>query len=158
MNDRLTTYLQDHLAGATFGVNLLRSLREQHAGDAFSDVIAELLADVEADEATLRELVNSSGGGDTLKEATAWFAERASRLKLRFGVDQELGTFEGLELMSLGVLGKRALWRALEQLKGQEPRLAALDLPRLIARAESQFDRLEHYRLAIAPVALGGDK
>jgi len=159
MSDPLATYLQDHLAGATFGVNLLKSLRDQHAADAFSDVVAEILTEVEEDEATLQKLADEVGGGsDTLKDATAWLAERASRLKLRFGVDNsvepDLGTFEALELMSLGILGKLALWRALERLAPVDSRLQSLDFSSLAARAVAQFNRIERYRLDIAPAAL----
>lgn len=155
MSDRLATYLQDHLAGATFGINLLASLRDQYEGNSFSTTIAAVLQEVEEDRKTLQQLAEGIGGGeDALKDATAWLAEKATRLKFRFGSDPDLGAFEALELMSLGILGKRALWQALQQLAAHEPRLQSLDFPSLISRAESQYQRIGALRRAHASRAL----
>jgi hypothetical protein len=50
--------------------------------------------------------------------------------------------------------GKRALWRALSAIAASDARLRKMDFNELIARAESQHDRVEERRLAHAPAAL----
>ena len=50
-----------------------------------------------------------------------------------------------LETLSLGILGKRALWRVLRQI----PANLNLDFDGLIQRAEDQFERVERMRRTI---------
>ena len=57
--------------------------------------------------------------------------------------------------MSVGVLGKSSLWRALAVAAPGDARLQAFDFDRLLERAHSQHERLERERLALAPRALG---
>jgi hypothetical protein len=52
-----------------------------------------------------------------------------------------------LEALALGVTGKLALWRALEDLADERPDVIGFDLPVLIERAERQRDELEAWRL-----------
>jgi hypothetical protein len=60
-----------------------------------------------------------------------------------------------LESLALGVQGKCSLWRALREVRGDHPPLAATDLDALIARAEAQYTTLERERLAAGRRALG---
>jgi hypothetical protein len=45
----LTTYLQDHLAGAIHAIELLKALRDHHAGKPLGQFATELLIETEAD-------------------------------------------------------------------------------------------------------------
>jgi hypothetical protein len=154
--DALQIYLEDHLAGAAGAVQLLEALRDQHAPEPVGRFAADILAEVEADRETLRALATRIGGGShPVKEAAAWLAEKASRLKLSREIAGELGAFEALEALALGIHGKRALWCALAVAAPFDARLRSVDLNGLIARAESQHARVEEYRLALAPAALG---
>ena len=150
-NDPLATYLHDHLAGAAAAMETLELLRERHAAEPLGRFAAELLAEVAEDRDTLRRLSESWGAGTSpLKDAVAWMAEKASRIKLSPTVAGELGTFEALETLGLGILGKRALWRVLAALARDEPRLQGYDFESLARRAEAQHDILEVRRLEIA--------
>jgi hypothetical protein len=145
--DSLATYLRDHLAGATAAIDLLELLRDQHAGEPLGEFAAEMLADVEADRAALAAVAQRVGGEPgVLKDATAWI-----------GVAGGLGTFEALEALALGVLGKLALWRALVLVAPSDPRLAGVDFGWLATRAETQHDRVEERRLEAARSALGDE-
>ncbi|HEX6389316.1 MAG TPA: hypothetical protein VFZ89_07715 [Solirubrobacteraceae bacterium] len=147
--DALQTYLNDHLAGATLGCDHARQLEEMLAGDAEGQAMAEVASEIEADRDTLVALMGRLGATkNPVKAATAWVAEKAGRIKFS-GVssqDRDLGVFLALETMSLGVAGKRSLWRALQQVAGDVPELESVDLADLIARAESQRARLEQIR------------
>lgn len=152
MSEPLVVYLHDHLAGAVAGINLIEALREQHTGEPLGSFAAELLNEVEADRAVLEALAERVGDGSSqVKNAAAWLTEKISRLKLGKDTGGELGTFEALEALSLGILGKRALWRALAT---QRERFSELDFEQLASRAQGQYDRVEERRLELARTAL----
>ena len=153
-NDALSTYVEDHLAGATAGLELLEALSAQHQGDPTGALARRLLPEVEDDRRTLEGIARTLDAGSALKEAGAWIAEKVSRLKLHRDVKGVLGTFEALEAMTLGVLGKRALWRALAVAAASDARLAGFDFGALAASAERQHALLEDERLRAATVAL----
>ena len=153
-NDALSTYVEDHLAGATAGLELLEALSAQHQGDPTGALARRLLPEVEDDRRTLEGIARTLDAGSALKEAGAWLAEKVSRLKLHRDVKGVLGTFEALEAMTLGVLGKRALWRALAVAAASDARLAGFDFGALAASAERQHALLEDERLRAATVAL----
>ena len=151
----LGIYLQDHLAGAAGAMELLEALQKRHAGEAVAVFAGEILAEVKEDDGVLEDFAARVGGGShPIKEAAAWLAEKATRVKIGRGTEGELGVFEALETLALGIWGKRALWRALAVLSASDSRLKRLDLDRLINRAESQHARVEQFRLKLAPNAL----
>lgn len=152
MKDALATYLHDHLAGATFAVELLEALRDQHASEPVGELAAELLLEIEEDRGVLKMLAERvEGDRQTLKDAVSWLAERASRLKLRREEEGSLGTFESLEGLALGILGKESLWKALAVVAPQDQRLGGVDFENLAARARAQHAKVEAHRLRLAP-------
>jgi hypothetical protein len=158
MNDRLTTYLHDHLAGSTVAIDLLGVLRDEHAGEPLGRLAAELLEEVEADRAVLRGLAERAGPPvNPAKEAAAWLAEKVSRAKLHRQVAGTLGTFEAVEALALGIQGKLGLWRALEVVAAADARLSGHDFAALADRARSQHARAEAARIELAPRALRPD-
>lgn len=159
MSDSFQTYLHDHLAGAVVAIELLEVLRDQHAGEPLGQFAGDLLVEVEADRTVLRRLAERVGAeSNPVKEATAWVGEKVTRLKLGRQAAGEFGTFEALEALALGILGKLALWRALKGVADQDDRLRELDLDRLAARAEAQHARVEERRLEAARRVLRAEK
>jgi hypothetical protein len=155
MSDPLATYVHDHLAGAVVGINLLEALRDQQAGEPLGQFAAELLVELEADRAVLQGLSERVGAGSSaLKEASAWLGQKVSRLKLRRRAAGGLGTFEALEALALGILGKLALWRALAVSAAADARLRGVDFDHLAARAQAQHARVEERRLEAARMVL----
>jgi hypothetical protein len=150
-NDVLKTYLQDHLAGALHAIELLKAMRDHFAGEPMGTFASQILAEVEADRDVLAKLAEDAGGSaGGVKEWGAWLAEKVSRLKLKHGSADGLGTFEALEFLVLGIHGKWALWRALAVIASFDLRLRGIDFAELIARAENQHQRVEEQRLACA--------
>jgi len=82
-------------------------------------------------------------------------AEKVSRLKLKHGSAEGLGTFEALEFLVLVIHGKWALWRALSVVAGNDSRLQGTDFDELTARAKSQHERVDERRLTCSRSALG---
>ncbi len=155
MSDPLATYLHDHLAGSVVGLELVEALSSQHDGEPLGRFAENLSREIEADRQTLKAVAERVGPGDNaLKEATAWVGEKLTRLKLGRQAAGELGTFEALETLALGILGKQALWDALTVIAPQDPRLGGWDFRDLSRRARAQHARVEEQRLNAARTAL----
>jgi hypothetical protein len=155
MSDALTTYLQDHLAGAMHAIELLEAMRDHYDGQPLRKFAAKMLVEIEADRDVLAGLTERAGGVvGAMKEWAAWLAEKVSRLKLKHGSADGLGTFEALEFLVMGIHGKRALWRALATVAAGDSFLQGMDFDELIARAENQHGLAEEQRLAWARLAL----
>jgi hypothetical protein len=154
----LPIYLNDHLAGATLGVELARRATRENAGTELGDFLRELTREVEEDRESLVALMRALGiAPSRSKVAAAWTAEKLGRLKLNGQVAgySPLSRLVELEGLAGGVEGKRSLWRSLEQVRERDDRLRDVDLGRLVERADSQRERLEAFRLAAAADALG---
>jgi hypothetical protein len=153
----LNIYLNDHLAGATIGIELARRCRSNNQGTALGAFLDALIAEIESDREDLKALMDSLGcRKDVLKQAGGWFAEKVGRLKLNGNLTSysDLSRLEELEGLSLGVQGKLSLWKSLKQIENHDPRLVTFDLERLIKRAEQQREQLEKHRLEAARRAL----
>ncbi|HEU4598471.1 MAG TPA: hypothetical protein VFS26_01870 [Solirubrobacterales bacterium] len=156
MGDLIDIYLNDHLAGATAGVALARRLRASNEGDPeFGPVLADVCAEVEADRRTLQAVMDRLGVGERrIKLVAAALGERLGRLKLngRLRGYSPLSRLDELELLQVGVLGKRRLWLALEHTHADD--LGEFELAELAERAAGQLRRLETLHLKAASLAL----
>lgn len=155
MTDPLATYLDDHLAGSRFAIELLETLQDRFSSQPLGSFADALLADVRDDQRVLMGIIERVGdavgnGGIDFKSAVGWVAEKLSRVKLQDDAGVGLGTFESLETLSLGITGKAALWQALATIRDQDSRLGHEDFNRLRARALKQYDRVEAQRLELA--------
>lgn len=155
--DRLSIYLNDHLAGATAGLELARHAAASSPRGDRGRVLAELARELEDDREALVEIMERlSRARDRVKVLLSWGAEKAGRLKLNGGLlgYSSLSRLQELELLSVGVEGKLALWQALRLTHGADPRLEGIELDELIERARSQRRRLERQRRRAAEEAL----
>jgi hypothetical protein len=154
MNDPLITYLHDHFAGSNFAIEVLARLRDRYPGQETGIFAATLLEDVQADRKVLEHIIERTGtSGFDLKDAVAWLGEKASRVKLEDVQPDGFGTFEAVETLALGILGKLALWQALSVAAASDPRLNEWDFAALSVRAEEQHQRTEKHRLGMVPMA-----
>lgn len=152
------TYLNDHLAGSTAAIDLLRHLEGTADAGGRGPFFAALRADIEADRAELVALIDRLGAAEGgVRQAVAWVAEKLARLKLRVeSGGGPLHLLEAVEAVAIGVHGKGALWRALAATAEGVPALRGPDYSRLINRADEQRQRIEAVRLEAARAAFGG--
>jgi hypothetical protein len=152
----LAIYLNDHLAGATLGVELARRLRSSNRGDPeFGEPLARICAEIEEDRDTLVRLMEKLGvKRSPLKPALARAGERLGRLKLNGQLRGYSPLSRVLELEGMaGLIGaKIQIWNALEQSFGET--LDGFDFHALAARADNQGQRVEDLHLAAAQRAL----
>ncbi len=149
----LRIYLNDHLAGATGGLALLRRAARVHRGDVMSPQLARLAGEVAEDLAALRQIMaDLQVRVDRYKPVLGWLAEKAGRFKLNGHVlsRSPLSDVMELELMRLGVEGKASCWRTLRALPDNDSRLAPELLDALLRRAAEQAELLESLRIAAA--------
>src|SRR5947208_11837630 len=155
----LATYLNDHLAGAMTALELLSHLESAYAGTKVEGWAAALRTDVEADRRQLEGLMARWGVSQSPpRKVSAWVGEKLAELKLRLD-DPAAGALrllEATEALSVGIEGKRSLWRALAAVADESADLRGVDYDRLIRRAEDQRSRAETVRLEAAKAALGG--
>ena len=152
----LDVYLNDHLAGAVAAVEMIEQSREQNEGTELGAFLESLGADVRADREALEQLMQKLQiGTSPVKQASTWVGEKLGRLKFvtAAGTRQELRSMLELEVIHLGVQGKHALWRALEQVADRDARIESTDLKTLQERAERQLASIEERRLAMARAA-----
>jgi hypothetical protein len=154
MQDPLRSYLHDHLAGARMAVELLQAMEEKHRGHETGQFAAQMLKEIQPDKETLEQIIKRVGNQSIdLMEAVGWLGEKASRLKLNHGGPAGAGVFEAIELLSLGVLGKLAMWRALDVIASEDERLTGVDYEQLAQRARDQHAKVEQFRLHLAVLA-----
>jgi hypothetical protein len=152
----LGVYLDDHLAGATAGVELAEKLRSKHEGTALGAALVTLTAEIKQDRATLQELMERLQiHRNPVKQAVGWVSEKLTRLRLNEQLtgSADLTRLLEVEALSLGIEGKLALWRALREAASVDERLAAIGLDELIDRARRQRETLEPHRLEAAAKA-----
>lgn len=156
MNRRLAIYLNDHLAGSVVGTELAKRALRENRGSSFGEFLEWLLGQILEDRATLERLMAELGVSESrVKRAFALALERVGRLKLNGQLTgySPLSRLVELEGLVLGVTGKRALWIALQEIAGTEPRLREFDFDELRRRAEEQLAGLEGLRIEAARLA-----
>ena len=147
VNDDLG-YLNDHLAGAAAAVQHIDRMRAREPESELGHVLQALRGEIAA----------LGGSANPVKRAGALGAELLSSLRMQLPVlgagSSEAARLEEIEVLSLGIEGKRLLWTALGDVATSEPRLSGFDFASLARRAQDQRDRLERFRLQFASAAL----
>jgi hypothetical protein len=148
--DPLGIYLNDHLAGATAGLELARRVARARQVPATGPELQRFADDVAEDRAALLRIMGTLGVPvRSYKMWAAWAGEKAGRLKPNghLTTRSPLSNLEELELLRL--------------LADRDGRLDAGELDELISRARSQAGFLEQARVraaqqVIAARAAGG--
>jgi hypothetical protein len=157
-DQRLAAYLSDHLAGSSAALRMIQRHTDREPDSALGTLMADLLEEIRADRAELERVMAVVGASSSpVKHAGAIGAELISSLRSKVPLvgsgSEEVARLEELELLSMGIEGKRLLWKALEACA--LPALEGFDLAHLAERAQDQRERLEPFRLAAAADAFG---
>jgi hypothetical protein len=146
----LGIYLNDHLAGATLGAELASRLAGAHRRSKESATLERLAIEIGEDRAALLDLMAAlEVPVRKYKMALGWMAEKVGRIKPNGRVlsRSPLSSLEEVEMMRLGVEGKRACWKTLRLLADRDDRLDKARLANLLRRASEQADTLEELRV-----------
>jgi hypothetical protein len=143
----LGIYLNDHLAGATVGVEAGKRARASNEGTEFGPPLTRLAIEIEEDKATLEKVMDDLGiSRSRVKPPLGWIGEKLGRLKPNGQLRgySPLSRVIDLELLLIGITGKHRLWTLLGELLDDE---TPADFAALAARAEDQRSRVEDLQL-----------
>ncbi|AWI32362.1 hypothetical protein E3E14_12270 [Streptomyces sp. ICN441] len=155
--DALRIYLNDHLSGATSGVELARRIARTHRSSPRASELRRLADDIAEDREALRELMGILGiPPHRYKIYSGWAMEKAARLKPNGRVLRRAGlsTILELEALRMGIQGKYMLWRALTPVARLTEGISTARLDELLDRAESQLATVEDLHLTAAETVL----
>jgi len=150
MNANLERYINDHLAGSAGAVDLIAAIGSANDDPTHQAFFAELGSKVEEDRTILKDLLKRVGTTDSKAlQMTGTLTAKASRLKLMWeGLEPgKLGMLEALEILCLGIQGKRLLWRVLSEIAPFAPAWSDVDFEALEQEAVQQRNAVETYRL-----------
>lgn len=154
-NRYVSVYLNDHLGGATLGVELVKRAAREHRETDLGTFLSALAEAVESDRESLLGLMREFGvKPQRSKIVLSWAAEKIGRLKPNGRVIRRSPVTALIELdaIATGICGKRLLWVALPSAFPDHPGLSDR-VDALAARAEQQLADLEPHRRAAARAA-----
>jgi hypothetical protein len=151
-SELIPIYLNDHLAGATGGVELARRISDSNREEPdFAGPLVRICGEIEEDRKALEAVMNELEiSRDPLKPIGAWVGEKAARLKPngRLRGYSPLSRVLELEGLAMGITGKMGLWEALRDRETVAP--PGVDFEQLVLRAEDQRAAVEElHRLAV---------
>ena len=156
MSRLLATYLQDHHAGSTAGLELARRSAGANEATPYGAELAAIAEEIDEDRKTLERVMKECGvEPHILKEGGAWLLEKVGRLKPNDSLLSYSPLSRVLELEGLiaGVSGKLALWDTLRVALGEGA--GGANFEQLAQRARDQRTRLERLHARAGAEALG---
>lgn len=157
----LGIYLNDHLAGATAGVELARRTAREHRRSPSGGELEDLAVQIMEDRAALLSVMaDLEVPVRRYKIYGGWLGEKAGRLKPNGNLRRRSGlsTVVELESLRIGVEGKALLWQSLLAATGQDTRLDPDRLTELLNRARRQRAVLESLHDTAAGTMLTPDR
>lgn len=156
-NDALSVYLNDHLAGATAGVELSQRLARAHLSSPAAAQMQSVADDIAEDRRTLVQLMRSFGVAPRrYKVCAGWVVEKFGRLKPMGPLHRRsgLGALIELETLRLGIQGKYQLWQALAWVAAEGRSVDRARLEHLKDRAREQMAVVDELHSAASASAL----
>lgn len=121
MQDFLGIYMNDQLALGTLWRELARRSQRSNSGTELGDALARVSSGIAEDVETFQQMMRRLGiPMNPIKMGLAVGAERMGRLKLNGGgrTYSPLSRFEELDILAMGIEGKKLLWVTLRDLAG----------------------------------------
>jgi len=157
MDQELERYLNDHLAGSSGALLLIDEIAEKSDNPDAERFFRELKEKVQEDRTLLGKLQKAiNKEPSTVLKAAGSIAARVGGLKLMWeGIKPgSLGMFEALEMLALGVQGKRLLWLVMQEIQPLFPEWSNYDFADLELEAIRQRDGVEAWRIEAAKESL----
>ena len=156
----LGVYLNDHLAAATGGIELVGRMISVHRGSRWEPPLQQLLTELREEKSSLLDVARALGVPvRQYKQLGVWVAEKVSRVKLngRLLSRSPLSDLVEFEFLASAVRGKRSGFETLRIAAEVDDRLPKAELDRLIDQAHRQYEWLTRARREVAAAVFGGD-
>ncbi|GGT46069.1 hypothetical protein [Streptomyces purpureus] len=157
----VSIYLNDHLAGATSGVELARRIAGAHRSSGRAGELRRLADDIAEDRESLLELMDALDVTPRrYKVYGGWVAEKVGRLKPNGRVYHRSGlsTLIELEALRMGIQGKHQLWQALLPVVMEHDGFDEERLQTLLERAADQMASVDALHDTAADSILRGGR
>ncbi len=145
----LIAYLRDHLGGADMAIRVVQRLGSTHRDSEDGALFQRLSKEFGEDRAVVHTLLTQLGSSGRSIKRAAGFASGAMASVAAGGASGDLSLFRTLEALSIGVQGKRCLWRALDSLRTVPSTADGMNFVELEARAVRQWEAIEQRRRAL---------
>ena len=155
----LGVYLNDHLAAATGGIELVGRMIGVHRGSRWEPPLQQLLTELREEKSSLLDVARALGVPvRQYKQLGVWVAEKVSRVKLngRLLSRSPLSDLVEFEFLASAVRGKRSGFETLRIAAEVDDRLPKAELDRLIDQAHRQYEWLTDARRDVAAAVFGG--
>ena len=155
----LGIYINDHLASATGGIELVSRMLGVHRGSRHEEPLEQLLSELREEKASLLSVMTALDVPvSQYKQLGVWVAEKVTRAKLngRLLSRSPLSDLVEFEFLASGVRAKRSGFETLRIVAEVEPRLPKAELDRLIDQANRQYEWLTRARREVAADVFGG--
>ena len=117
----LIAYLRDHLSGADMAIRVVHRLGSTHRGTEDGTLFRRLSKELEEDRSIVKSLLKRLGASRRSIKRVASYASGIALSVTAGGPPGHLSLLRTLEALSIGVQGKRCLWRALQNLSWVPP-------------------------------------
>ena len=144
----LVEYLREHLSLSEIAVRMLGRLASDQPDPADRMLFSRLADELEQDRAVVRALLLRLGASPRSLMRAAGAASGTVISGMSGGKPGDLSLLRTLEALSVGVQGKRCMWRILQDLPLAD--VGAVDFVELEAKAVRQWEALEARRRALA--------
>jgi hypothetical protein len=158
--DLLAVYVNDHIAAAAGGIELVSRMIGVHRGTRHEAPLRQLLDELRQEKSDLTATARALGlPVRPYKQVAVWVAEKASRLKLNGHVltRSPLSDLVEFEFLASAVRSKRSGFETLRIAATVDPRIDPVLLDSLIEQANRQYRWLTDLRREVAAEVFGGD-
>ena len=159
MDGFLRVYLNDQLGLGLLWRELARRSRRNNGDTDTGQMLERVASGIAEDVETFRTIMRRLGIRENpAKKSFGFVGERVLRLKPNGALRAHtpLARFFELEVLAMGIDGKKLLWTTLGDLAGLRERLPEIDFDRLIERAHAQREDLEPFRARAGAEAFRG--
>ncbi len=142
----LIAYLRDHLSGSDMAIRVVRRLGSAHKGTEDGMLFRRLSQELEEDRSVVRALLTGLGASGRSMKRLAGYASGAVLSVTAGGEPGNLSLLRTLEALSIGVQGKRCMWRAMQNLRATPSTVHGTNFVELEAKAVRQWEAIEERR------------
>ena len=142
----LIAYLRDHLGGSDVAIRVVHRLCSMYDGTEEGRLFRRLSKELGEDRSVVKALLMRLGASEQSLKRLAGHASGAVLSVAAGGAPGDLSLLRTLEALSIGVQGKRCLWRALQDVHPVSSSLRGMDFVELEAKAVRQWEDIEERR------------